>query len=156
MNDLAHFFKNDMTLYIYLFLSISIGWCGRLIGKKYANKYDIVIVIFIVTIVVFIGITGLLTHTHQKNPHVIADKLLKVSGTDYMVLIAFAIYGFCLTFFGLQFSKHHDVSKVRISEYIISVPISAFGLYFLSTQKFTREKIGGLLLVTIGGYFFMK
>ena len=156
MNDLTRIFKNDMALYLYLFLSISIGWYYGQVGKNYANKYDIAIVMFIETIVIFIGITLLLTHTHLKNPQVIVDKLSKVSGADYMALIAFAIYGFCLTFFGLKFLAHHDVSKVRISEFIISIPISAFGLYFFSTQKITREKIGGLLLVVLGGYFFMK
>lgn len=156
MKYLEPIFKNDIALYIYLFLTISLGWYYGQLGKHYTNKYDINVLIFIETIVLLIGISLLLAHKHHKTPHLLKRKILNIDIKDYALLIAFAVYGFSITYIGLNFLQHHDFSKIRISEFIISIPISAFGLYYFSTQKLTNEKILGLILVVIGGYLFMK
>ena len=60
------------------------------------------------------------------------------------------------SFLGLKFLKYHGVAQMRISEFVISVPISALGIYYFSKKKLSTEKLVGLIMVAIGGYFFMK
>lgn len=149
-------FKYEIALYIYLFIAISIGWYYNHIGKGYVKKYDILIMLLIETIIVLIGVVVTLAHRHSKNPYKIIEKLSQVSIKDYTVFILFAIYGMITSLVGLEFLKHHDVSQIRISDFIISIPISAIGLYYFSSDSITLEKILGLTAVVIGGYFFMR
>ena len=84
---------------------------------------DILIMLLIETIIVLIGVVVTLAHRHSKNPYKIIEKLSQVSIKDYTVFILFAIYGMITSLVGLEFLKHHDVSQIRISDFIISIPI---------------------------------
>tara|TARA_Y100000389_G_scaffold189967_1_gene214315 strand:+ start:290 stop:748 length:459 start_codon:yes stop_codon:yes gene_type:complete len=148
--------KDDWALYIYLFFAISIGWYYNHLGKGYVEKYDTTIMLLVETIVVLSGVTTALVYKHYKNPYDIIKKLYKISVKDYIIFILFALYGMSASLIGLEFLKHHDVAQIRISDFIISIPISAFGLYYFSSNPITTEKIFGLIAVAIGGYFFMR
>ena len=148
--------KYNIALYTYLFLAISIGWYYNHIGKSYVKKYDTMILLLIETIVVLCGATITLAYKHYKNPQDIIKNLNKISVKDYIVFVLFALYGMFASFIGLEFLKYHDVAKIRISDFIISIPISAFGLYFFSKNPISTEKILGLIAVVIGGYFFLR
>jgi len=148
--------KNSFILYIYLFIAISVGWYYNHIGKNYVKKYNIVIMILIETIVVLTCIVIYLGYKYKFTTDKIIKELGKISFMDYCIFASFAAYGAISSILGMRFLKYHDVAKIRISDFIISIPISAFGLYYFSEEKITHEKLVGLLLVLGGGFLFLK
>lgn len=149
-------FKYNIALYVYLFIAISLGWYYNHISKSYVEKYDVMIMLLIETIIVFFCVALYLAYEHKLKPMLILHKLKKISFNDYIIFTFFAIYGVFASFIGLKFLKYHDVSKMRISDFIITIPISALGLYYFSEEKITGEKAIGLIAVLTGGYLFMK
>jgi len=148
--------KNPYILYIYLFIAISLGWYYSHIGKDYVKKYNIITMILIESIIISGSLTIYLGYKHKFT----ADKIIKEFGNfsfeDYLIFTTIAIYGIISSILGMHFLKYHDVAKIRISDFIISIPISAFGLYYFSKEKITYQKFMGLMLVLVGGFLYLK
>jgi len=148
--------KNDYVLYIYLFIAISLGWYYNHLGKGYVKKYNVVIMLLVEALVVLTCIVGYLAYKYNFTTDKIIKEISKISFTDYLIFISFAAYGVLTSILGLHFLKYHDVAKIRISDFILGIPVSAFGLYYFSTEKITTQKLIGLFTVIIGGFLFLK
>ena len=108
------------------------------------------------TLVVLTCITLYLAYKYNFTTDKIVKELRKISLTDYIIFISFAAYGVVTSIIGLHFLKYHDVAKIRISDFILGIPVSAFGLYYFSKDKMTMQKLIGLFAVMIGGFLFLK
>lgn len=154
--SMINIMKSNISLYLFLALSILTGWYYNRVGKQFAKKYEIAVVLLVETIVVLMCVLTALIYNHRDMPGIVLQHLQGITVNDYIIFILFAAYVALVSFFGLEFLKYHDVAKIRVSEFIISVPISAIGLYYFSEDKITTEKFIGLIMVAVGGYFFMK
>lgn len=148
--------KYNIVLYIYLFIVISLEWYYHNVGKKYTQKYDIMTLLLIEAVIILISVIIILLFRHSNNYREIARNIKKITIADCTMLLMFALYGIVASYVGLHFLQHHSVSKIRICDFIISIPISAFGLYYISKEKITYEKILGLFAVCFGGYIYMR
>ena len=45
-------FKNNIALYIFLTLAVSIGWAYNKLGRSFVKKYDIITMLLIETVVI--------------------------------------------------------------------------------------------------------
>lgn len=147
--------KSKMWLYIYLFIVAFIGWYNNTLEKKFAKKYDIIILLFIETLAILFSLLVILIYQYTQDSTLLKKEFSSIVFTDYLVFIYFSVFGIVASYLGLMFLKFHGVSTIRISSFIISIPITSIWLYY-SPEKFTTDKLFGLIMVVIGGYFFMK
>ena len=148
--------KNTYILYIYLFITLSLGWYYSHIGKDYVKKYNIITIILIESIIISGSLTIYLGYKHKFTADKILKEFGKISFADYLIITTIAIFGIITSILGMHFLKYHDVARIRISDFIISIPISAFGLYYFSEEKITHTKLFGLILVLLGGFIYLK
>lgn len=148
--------KNSYVLYIFLFIAISIEWYYYHIGKKYVKKYNIIIMILIETMIILTCISFYLGYKHKLSTTKVLQEIQRFSFSDYLLFVSFAAYFIAASVIGMHFLKYHDVAKIRITNFIVSIPISAFGLYYFSSQRIRPSQLFGLLLVLGGGFLFLK
>ena len=149
-------FKNKYFLYLYLFIAISIGWYYNHIGKTYVKKYDVMVMLLIETLSVLVCISLYLAYHHGLSLSSLKKEIYKIDSYDYLLLLGFALYGIFASFIGLKFLEHHDVAKLRLSDFVISIPITVAGLYYFSNERLTLDKKIGVAAVILGGYMYLK
>lgn len=149
-------FKNSYFLYTYSFIAISIGLYYHNLGKIYIKKYDVITLLFFETLCVLFCVSIYLAHKHKLSYSNIHKEIMKVTIADHMVLFGFAVYGVFASYIGLEFLKHHDITKIRLVDFIAGIPITAFGLYYFSSKPLTTEQIIGVVAVMAGGYMYLK
>ena len=148
--------KNSYVLYIFLFIAISIEWYYYHIGKSYVKNYSIPIMILIESMIILTCISFYLGYKHKLSTTKILKEIHRFSFSDYLLFGSFAAYIVAASVIGMHFLKYHDVAKIRITNFIVSIPISAFGLYYFYSEKIRPRQIFGLLLVLGGGFLFLK
>lgn len=149
-------YANSYFLYIYLFVAIIIGWYYHVMGKTYIKKHDAMTLLFIEALTVLVCVSVYLAYKHKLSYLNFHKDLHKISISDYIIFLGFAVYGIFASFFGLSFLEHHDVAKIRLADFIIGIPITAVGLHIYSSEKLTTEKIIGVIAVLSGGYMYLK
>jgi len=147
--------KSKIWLYTFLFIVAFIGWYNNTLEKKFAKKYDIIIILFIETLAILLSLSLILIYKYTQDPALVKKSFSSIDFTDYLLFIYFSVFGIGGSYLGLEFLKFHGVSTMRISSFIISVPVTSIWLYY-SPEKFTTDKLIGLIMVVFGGYFFMK
>lgn len=150
------FLKKDYILYIFIIITAAMGWFTKHIDRTFVKKYNPSTILFVETIIIFIVINIAIYLKFFNNIKEFYIRLKEITIRDYIIFTVLGIYSVIVTLFSLYILKHHDIAKIEIYNLLISIPISAIGIYLFLEDEFTKDKILGLCFIALGAFFFNK
>jgi drug/metabolite transporter (DMT)-like permease len=147
-------FKSDLTLFTFLFLVAILGWISpyivKTLGKKYSPFTLSIIDVFVV--IITLSVTSLFVEK-ERIGKVISD-MRNMTPYEYAQLILLGIVGTGVGLAGTAIIQHHNIGKFQLHEYMVTIIVSAIGLYIFMRDELTLRKIIGLIAIALGGYVF--
>ena len=147
-------FKSDLTLFTFLFLVAILGWISpyivKTLGKKYSPFTLSIIDVFVV--IITLSVTSLFVEK-ERIGKVISD-MRNMTPYEYAQLIFLGIVGTGVGLAGTVIIQHHNIGKFQLHEYMVTIIVSAIGLYIFMRDELTLRKIIGLIAIALGGYVF--
>ena len=148
--------RSNVTLFIFLALTAILGWVYPYVGKTLGKKYspltlgivDSRVAIMTLTIGVSFSFLG------KEKISEVATDLHNMSMTEYAQLIAIGFLGTSAGLAGTAILQHHDIGKFQLHDYIITMIVSAIGIYVFMREQLDVRKIIGLVIIAAGGYIF--
>jgi drug/metabolite transporter (DMT)-like permease len=147
-------FKSDITLFTFLSLTAILGWVYPYVAKTLGKKYSPLTLSIIDTVIVVITLSvGLLFVGKERIGRVIKD-IQNMTPYEYAQLIILGVVGTGVGLAGTAIIQHHNIGKFQLHDYIITILISAIGVYTFMRDELTLRKVIGLVVIALGGYVF--
>ena len=80
----------------------------------------------------------------------------KVEPLDLLLLTLFTIAGLFTSYLVISLLKHHPTHKIRISEFVADIVISALAVFIIKKGQMSLQEVGALALIAAGGFLFVK
>jgi len=146
--------KSDITLFTFLSLTAILGWIYPYIAKTLGEKYSPLTLSIVDTVIVVITLSvGVLFVGKKRIGRVIKD-MQNMTPYEYAQLIILGIVGTGVGLAGTAIIQHHNIGKFQLHDYIITILISAIGVYIFMRDELTLRKVIGLVVIALGGYVF--
>jgi len=146
--------KSDIALFAFLSMTALLGWVYPYVGKTLGGKYSPLTLIIVDTIVVVITLSiGVLFIGKERTGKVIRD-IKNMMPYEYAQLIILGIIGTGVGLAGTAIIQHHNIGKFQLHDYIITMLVSAIGIYIFMRDTLTLQKVIGLIVIATGGYIF--
>jgi drug/metabolite transporter (DMT)-like permease len=147
-------FKSDITLFTFLSLTAILGWVYPYIAKTLVKKYSPLTLSIIDTIIVVITLSAGLLFVGKKRIGRVIKDMQNMTPYEYAQLIILGVVGTGVGLAGTAIIQHHNIGKFQLHDYIITILISAIGVYIFMRDELTLRKVIGLVVIAFGGYVF--
>lgn len=147
--------KSKYLLYGFLFITSLVAWGTDSLDRSLVTKYSPFTIVAIDTLIELIILGTVVAFQSPDSPTHFFTELKRMEPIDYLRLIGLGAFGTLASLIGTSLLRHHDVTKLRMSDYVISIIASAFGLYFFMEEDFTLRKLMGVMVIALGGYLFL-
>ena len=142
--------SKNIVLYSFL-ASVSIfSWLISIANKKIVTKVDST---FMNLFTLIIGLLATLVYNKNSNKNFIRD-FLKLSFYDILALSGGAIFVIFVRIMNTSLLKHHDVTTMQMTSYIMTSIINGGISFYLSKKPFSFIKILSYLIMCISGYIY--
>ena len=151
LNDVL---KSDLALFTFLSLAALLGWIHTYIEKTLGKKYS-PLTLSVVEAIVFVTTlsVGVLFAKKERVRGLIRD-MQNMTPYEYAQLVTLGIAGTGIGLAGTTILQHHNIGKFQLHDYIITILVSAIGIYIFMRDELTLRKVIGLVVIAIGGYIF--
>ena len=146
--------KSDLALFTFLALTALMGWVSpyivKTLGKKYSPLTLGVVDAVVVVLTLFIGSLFL---GEGKAGEVVSD-MRKMTPYEYAQLISLGVVGTAVGLAGTAIIQHHNIGKFQLHDYIVTILVSAIGVYIFMRDEMSLQKVIGLMIIAAGGFIF--
>jgi drug/metabolite transporter (DMT)-like permease len=146
--------KSDLALFTFLSLTAVMGWVypyvGKTLGKKYSPLTIGVVDAIVVVLTLFIGSVSF---GEGKLGEVLSD-MRRMTPYEYAQLISLGVIGTLAGLAGTAILQHHNIGKFQLHDYIVTIIVSAIGVYIFMRNELSLKKVIGLIIIAAGGYVF--
>lgn len=152
---LADFQKSAYGLVFVMALASTIQWITTRLGEKWVGKVSpstLLLVDSIISVVFIVAILAISGPNKLKNAYA---EMQKVDLQDILLLTAFTIAGLVTSYLVISLLKHHPTHKIRISEFVADIIISAIAVFIIRKGGMSLREIGALALIGAGGLLFV-
>jgi drug/metabolite transporter (DMT)-like permease len=146
--------KSEFTLFAFLFLTALLGWVTpyvvKTLGKKYSPLTLGVVDAVVVVLTLFIGslVIG------GENVGEVVGDMQKMSPYEYAQLISLGVVGTAVGLAGTAIIQHHNIGKFQLHDYIVTILVSAIGVFIFMRDEMSLQKVIGLMIIATGGFIF--
>ena len=146
--------KTDLALFTFLSLTALLGWVypyvEKTLGKKYSPLTIGVIDAIVVALTLFIGSISF----WKGNIHEVMSDMRNMTPYEYTQLISLGVIGTLMGLAGTAIIQHHNIGKFQLHDYIVTIIVSAIGVYIFMRDELSMRKVIGLMIIAAGGYVF--
>ena len=146
--------KSDLALFTFLSLVALLGWISPYIVKTLGKKYSPLTLSIVDAIVVIITLSVAALFVEKERMGKVISDMRNMSPYEYSQIILLGIVGTGVGLAGTAIIQHHNIGKFQLHEYMVTIIVSAIGLYIFMRDELTLRKIIGLIAIALGGYVF--
>jgi drug/metabolite transporter (DMT)-like permease len=146
--------KSDLTLFIFLSIVALLGWISPYIAKTLVKKYSPFTLSIIDAIVVVITLLVVALFVEKERMGKVISDMRNMAPHEYAQLILLGVVGAGVGLAGTAIIRHHNIGKFQLHDYIVTILVSAIGVYIFMRDELTLQKVVGLIVIALGGYVF--
>ena len=153
---LADFRKSAYGLVFVMAFASTIQWITTKLGEKWIGKISASTLLLMDSLIsVFFVLAVLAVSGGDKIRNAYAE-MKKVEPLDLLLLTLFTIAGLFTSYLVISLLKHHPTHKIRISEFVADIVISALAVFIIKKGEMSLREVGALALIAAGGFLFVK
>lgn len=153
---LADFRKSAYGLVFVMAFASTIQWITTKLGEKWIGKISASTLLLMDSLIsVFFVLAVLAVSGGDKIRNAYAE-MKKVEPLDLLLLTLFTIAGLFTSYLVISLLKHHPTHKIRISEFVADIVISALAVFIIKRGEMSLREVGALALIAAGGFLFVK
>ena len=153
---LADFRKSAYGLVFVMAFASTIQWITTKLGEKWIGKISPSTLLLMDSLIsVFFVLAVLAVSGGDKIRNAYAE-MKKVEPLDLLLLTLFTIAGLFTSYLVISLLKHHPTHKIRISEFVADIVISALAVFIIKKGQMSLREVGALALIAAGGFLFVK
>jgi len=153
---LADFRKSAYGLVFVMAFASTIQWITTKLGEKWIGKISpstLLLMDSLISVFFVVAVLAVSGGNKIRNAYV---EMKKVEPLDLLLLTIFTIAGLFTSYLVISLLKHHPTHKIRISEFVADIVISALAVFVIKKGQMSLREVGALALIAAGGFLFVK
>lgn len=153
---LADFRKSAYGLVFVMAFASTIQWITTKLGEKWIGKISPSTLLLMDSLISVFFVLAVLAVSGGDKIRNAYSEMKKVEPLDLLLLTLFTIAGLFTSYLVISLLKHHPTHKIRISEFVADIVISALAVFIIKKGQMSLREVGALALIAAGGFLFVK
>ena len=152
----ADFRKSAYGLVFVMAFASTIQWITTKLGEKWIGKISPSTLLLMDSLISILFIGAVLAISGTDKIENAYNEIKKVTPLDLALLTAFTVAGLLTSYLVISLLRHHPTHKIRISEFVADILISAIAVFIIKKGGMSLREIGALTLIGVGGILFVN
>lgn len=149
------FRKSVYGLVFVMAFASTVQWITTKLGEKWVGKVSPGTLLLMDSIISVIFILAVLVISGPSNIKKAYGEIKRIDSLDLILLTAFTIAGLVTSYLVISLLKHHPTHKIRISEFVADILISAVAVFIIKRGTMSLREVGALAMIATGGLLFI-